>query len=282
MKIVAIGELLWDVIDGAEHIGGAPFNFAANAKRLGHEVIFLTAVGADDRGQRARAIAAEFGLPAVYIQTAPGLPTGIVTVELDAALQPHFTIHRPAAYDGLRLEDAGLQDLCSFQADWIYFGTLHQALPQGREVTAALLAACRSARRFYDVNLRRDSFTPALVLELMSGADAIKLNQDEMHAVLQMHGAGELSIEEFCRRYSQRYGWEAVCVTLAEKGCAVLAGQDYCEAPACPAELVDAVGAGDAFAAGFIHGLGSGWPASRIAEFANRMASLALGHTGAL
>jgi len=43
VKIVSIGELLWDVIDGGEHIGGAPFNFSAGSikgdvKRKDHSV----------------------------------------------------------------------------------------------------------------------------------------------------------------------------------------------------------------------------------------------------
>ena len=39
MKIVAIGEVLWDILPGAEHMGGAPFNFAWHARNLGHDVL---------------------------------------------------------------------------------------------------------------------------------------------------------------------------------------------------------------------------------------------------
>ena len=38
MKIVSIGEILWDVYKNEEHIGGAPFNFSVHVNRLGHEV----------------------------------------------------------------------------------------------------------------------------------------------------------------------------------------------------------------------------------------------------
>ena len=51
MRIVSIGEILWDVIGQAEHLGGAPLNFAAHAHKLGHEVFLVSAVGDDERGR---------------------------------------------------------------------------------------------------------------------------------------------------------------------------------------------------------------------------------------
>ena len=54
MRILSIGEILWDVIGGKEYLGGAPFNFSVHAVRLGHNVKFLSAVGRDARGDRAR------------------------------------------------------------------------------------------------------------------------------------------------------------------------------------------------------------------------------------
>jgi fructokinase len=282
MKIISIGELLWDVIAGAEHIGGAPFNFSAHAARLGHEVIFLSAVGKDSRGERALAIVRDLGLPTQFIHRMDGLPTGIVTVQLDTAGQPHFAIHRPAAYDGLYLTDTEIARLASFQPDWIYFGTLHQALAQPRALTDRLRAACPAARRFYDINLRMNCYTPALVRDLMKCADVVKLNEDELRTIARAAGTSATSIEEFCRQYSRRNGWQAVCVTRAEKGCALLVGEQYIEVEAYPVRVVDAVGAGDAFAAGFLHGLEQKWPAARIGDFANRLAALVASRRGAV
>lgn len=52
MRIVSIGEVLWDVIGDKEYLGGAALNFAAHAARLGHAVFFVSAVGKDERGRR--------------------------------------------------------------------------------------------------------------------------------------------------------------------------------------------------------------------------------------
>ena len=83
MKIVVLGEVLWDLVGDAEYLGGAPFNFAAHASNLGHEISFVSAVGADPRGQRILARMAEMNLSARYISTVPDLPTGFVTASVD-------------------------------------------------------------------------------------------------------------------------------------------------------------------------------------------------------
>ena len=282
MKIVAIGELLWDVFPDSERLGGAPFNFAAHARRLGHDVLFLSAVGDDERGRAALARAADIGLPAGYIQTVPDVATGMVTVELDAAGKPTFTIHRPAAYDRLRLDGEALAHVAQFQPAWLYYGTLQQTDPQIRALTRALVDALPGARRFYDVNLRRGCYTSALVDELLHDAHAVKLNDEEVEEVDRMFGLRHSSLEEFCRAWSARLGWEAVCVTRGARGCAVLAGGHYAEAPGYAVRVVDTVGAGDAFAAAFLHGLSLGWPAARTGDFANRLGAVVASRAGAV
>ena len=264
MTIVSIGEILWDVFPDSERLGGAPFNFAVHAQRLGHEVIFLSAVGEDERGRRAREKAAALGLRTDFIQVAPGMATGTVSVRLDGSGHPDFTIHRPAAYDAVRLAAADLARLASRQPAWIYYGTLHQVDPRVHAETRKLLDTFPDARKFYDVNLRRDSYTRSLVRELIAGADAVKLNQDE---------AREFPEYASCRVFA---------VTRGEAGCAVRIGEDCAEAPGHPVTVVDTVGAGDAFAAAFLHGLSQGWEARRTADFANRRGAAVAARAGAI
>jgi fructokinase len=289
MKIISIGEILWDVYEkrtesaeAPEHLGGAPFNFAANAARLGHNVIFLSAVGDDDRGRRALGEAARLGIPAAPIQTTGRWPTGIVSVDLDERENPRYRIHRPAAYDALALDDAAVDSLAAGNPDWIYFGTLYQAHSSARRQTGRIIAAAPSARCFYDVNLRPNSYTPALVRDLLKLADVVKLNEDECGVVGRMLDRPHESIEEFCRYWAAQCEWESVSVTRGARGCAIFLKGSYVEVPGYKVEVKDAVGAGDAFAAAFLHGLGAGWPAERIGDFANRAGAFVAGRPGAL
>ncbi len=282
MKIVSIGEVLWDVIGNKEHLGGATFNFSAHARKLGHEVYFISAVGRDERGDRVLERMLQMGLSTRFVRRDENYPTGIASVTLNANGQPAFRIERPAAYDFPVLTEADLNELLQPAPDWIYFGTLHQISPQAREVTARLLAAKCGARHFYDVNLRPACYEPQLVRDLMAKATVVKLNDEEVPAVDQMCGRSHRTLEEFCRDYASGLGWEAVCVTRGAEGCALLIGGEFVEAPGYGVSVVDAVGAGDAFAAAFLHGLGNGWPARRVADFANRVGALITSRPGAV
>jgi fructokinase len=57
---------------------------------------------------------------------------------------------------------------------------------------------------------------------------------------------------------------------------------EYLESLGYSVKVADTVGSGDAFAAAFLHGLGSGWPAGRIADFANRVGALTASRPGAV
>jgi fructokinase len=90
------------------------------------------------------------------------------------------------------------------------------------------------------------------------------------------------SLEAFCRCGAERFAWRAVCVTLGERGCVMFDGREFVEARGQPVQVIDTVGAGDAFAAAFLHGLVQRWPPRDIAVFANRVGGLVASRAGAI
>ncbi len=280
MRIVSIGEVLWDVIGEKEYLGGTALNFAAHAARLGHTVFFVSAIGKDERGRRVLERMGELGLSTRYVREVKTHPTGVVTVELDPAGVPRFTLHHPAAYDAPELADGDVAELLSPKPDWIYFGTLFQMSPQAKQLTYRLIDSHCGARLLYDVNLRRDHYTAPLLRELMARGQVVKLNEEEATMIDQMFGRGLRSPEDFCRAYTNEFGWQSACVTRGEKGCAMLVEGEYVEAPGYTVQVQDTVGAGDAFAAAFVHGLSLQWPLAEIADFANRVAALVASRPG--
>jgi fructokinase len=279
-RIVVVGEILWDVFPAGERLGGAPFNFAAHSRRLGADVLFLSAVGDDARGRRALAGARRLGLETDWIQTVQR-PTGIVSVEVDPQGQPSYVIHRPAAYDDLRLSDAQLDEIRSFDANWLYFGTLHQTAPEIRDLVGRLRDALPQARHFYDVNLRRDSYSTELVLDLLAAADVVKLNEDEAAEICRMKGSAMADLESFCRSWASELGWDAVCVTRGAAGSALLIGERFVEVEGYQAEVRDTVGAGDAFSAALVSRLDRGADPLQVSDFANRVGALVASRSGA-
>jgi fructokinase len=284
MKIISVGEVLWDILPQAEHLGGAPFNFALHTHNLKHEVCFVSAVGNDLRGQRGLSQMEEASLSTRFVHRISGHPTGTVSVTIDGTNGPQYQIHHPAAYDFPVLASAEFDTLLTPLPDWIYFGTLQQMSTQAQDLTMRLLDAAPAAKRFYDVNLRMDSYTPELIRSLAMQAHVLKLNEQELPVIKEVGeiagSSADSSLEQFCRSCARTFHLEAVCVTRGAKGCALLLGEEFLESPGFRIQIADTIGAGDAFSAALVHGISAAWPAQKIADFANRVGALVASRPG--
>jgi fructokinase len=285
VRIVSVGEILWDVIGENEYLGGAPLNFAAHAQKLGHEVYPLSGVGADKRGRKALELLKARGMSTEFVQVLKDKPTGTAEVELDMEGKPTFRIVRSVAYDFVDLSDAEIKRISELQPDWIYLGTLYHMSAHSLASTKKLLKALPKSRRFYDVNLREGHWSLATIEELSALATVTKLSDSEAESldasVDASEGPGD-SIERFCRRWCDRFGCATMCVTFGERGCAILKNGKFTQTPGYHVTVADTVGAGDAFSAAFVHGLSQGWSANRIAECANAVGALVASRSGAI
>ena len=280
-RVLVVGEVLWDLFPDSIRLGGAALNFAAHTKRLRHKPLLISAVGSDKLGNEALRAITTLGLDTSFLQITERFKTGTASVQLGPCNQTSFVIQRPAAYDAVELSDSKIQQIINWQPDWFYYGTLFPSSAGGKDVLCQLLQAVPRTRRFYDLNLRPGSDSAALVSELLEAANVVKLNEEELEFIHEFT-ALPADTEGFCRAGLERYGWSAVCVTLGANGCAMLAGGEYVEAGGHRVDVADTVGAGDAFAAAFMHGISSNWPAAQIAEFSNRVGALVASAHGAI
>src|SRR6188508_865658 len=92
--ILALGEILWDLLPSGRQLGGAPANFAYHAAQLGADARIVSAVGDDELGREVLARQQALGLDTSLIAVDPAHPTGTVTVSLEAG-QPTYAIHEP-------------------------------------------------------------------------------------------------------------------------------------------------------------------------------------------
>lgn len=282
MRILSVGEILWDVFEEGEFLGGAPLNFAVSAQRLGNTVSLLTAVGADARGALAISSMRNVGISTSLVQTAPNAGTGTATVTTDTNGNASFTIHRPAAFDVVSLDESHLSEISRLQPDWIYFGTLAHTTEGAEQRLKRLLGANPWAKCFYDINLRDGHWRLDLVQRLSRLASIIKLNEAEAVRLFELvNSSTPFSIEAFCRIWSSTYGGEIICVTLGSKGCAVWQDGQLHIFGGFPVTVADTVGAGDAFTAAFLHGHLCGWPIEKAATFANALGAIVAGRAGA-
>ena len=256
-------------------------NFAAHAQRLGHAASLISAVGDDSLGEEAKTAIAALGLDTTFLQRTTRFPTGTARVQLGPGDRTRFVIDRPAAYDAVRVSDHELECLIQRAPAWFYYGTLFSSAAEGEAVLRRLLSALPMTTRLYDLNLRPDCHSAALVKQLLAQANVVKLNEEELEAVHEFTKLPK-SFESFCREGTRRFGWKAACVTLGSRGCAMLACGEYVEAAGQTVDVVDTVGAGDAFTAAFMHGLTCRWPVAKVATFANRVGALVASRHGAI
>ena len=280
--VLAVGEVLWDVFHDSTRLGGAPLNFTVNVSRMGHEAILISAVGDDGPGSSAREAIQALGLDTRFIRTTPQFPTGSALVQTGPNGQTAFRIQRPAAYNAAHLSPDDLQWLEAWTPDWLYYGTLFSSTDSSRKLLHELFRVFPKAKRFYDINLRPEFYSEEQVMELLSLANVVKLNETEMELAAGFANLPRASIEAFCRAGSARFGWKAACVTLGAQGCGIWNEGKYAEAEGCQVEVVDTVGAGDGFAAAFLHGLSRQWSPRQIAEFANRIGAGIASSPGAI
>ena len=280
-RVLGIGELLWDLFPDAPRLGGAPFNVTANLRRLGHDAAFVSAVGDDELGRAALRTADELGVEATFISVALDLPTGTVAVERDTRGGHRFVIRSPAAYQSIGDGDALVAKIAAWRPGALVFGTLAQRFAGARELTGQIAAGMAPRHRLYDVNLRDGTWTDTLVLDLLRLATIVKANDEEAGVLAGLLGCGA-DAAALGHALGDRLDVEALCVTRGADGAALWVEGRLTEVDGIPVDVVDTVGAGDAFAAGLLHGLMDGQPPAEALAFANRLGALVASRPGAL
>jgi len=278
--IVGIGELLWDVYpDGRKVAGGAPFNFTFHCHNLGHRAVMVSAVGDDALGRELRERVRELGLTDEFIQTDPHHPTGTVRVTVGDAGQPSYEIVEGVAWDHIACtpEVESLAGKC----DAVCFGTLGQrALDSGTTIPRFLAAARFGdggyAYRVFDVNLRQHFYTPAVLRVSLHHSHTLKLNVEELRTVAKLYGwRGETEAAWVHQLFQFSVAeTRVVIVTDGEHGCRIYPERDeVIVEPGVSANVVDTVGAGDAFTAAMVCLRLEGKPLAECARFAIRYAA---------
>lgn len=282
-RVVAFGEILFDqfVDEGYENLGGAPFNFAFHIQKLIQQVVLISAVGTDPRGQRVREFLNQRLFPAEFIQASTEYPTGLVKIALTRKGIPDYTIMPEVAYDHIQLTDALQTAINSKSVDLIYFGTLGQRGEVSRDTLKFLLDHSHAPYRMYDINLRKDTYDQAVVENSLQACNVLKINDDELMELNDWFVLGT-SLKDMAKALQVRYEIPIICVTLGAKGSMLLMNDSVYLKMITPESVKDTVGAGDSFAAVLAIGLIQNWQGPVILDLASEMAGLVCQQEGAI
>ena len=248
MKLISFGEVLWDIYPDAKCIGGAPFNFAAHAARLGAESYLLSAVGEDALGDDTlRAVRAE-GVCTDFI-TRSSFPTGQCLVSLDEQNIPSYNLLPNVAYDDIACPTLPAD------TDVFYFGTLALRRSHNRAVLREILENNRFETVFADLNIRPPFSTAETVALAVENATVLKISDEELPTVLGFLGMEALSYADAACTLAGRYpNLSQILITLGAEGAYLwdARGKREYRVPAVAAKTVSTVGAGDSFSAAFL------------------------------
>lgn len=277
-KVVCIGEVMWDCLPAGLFMGGTSANEAQHAARLGMESVLLTAVGDDFLGEEALRRLKAQGVDITCATICEHASTGTVGVEVSSSGEPTFTIHRGRAWEHIPLTDAAKARVR--ETDFLVYGSLIPHTDTSRATLEALLQELRpGARAVLDINLRPHFDNPASYRSLATPPTLLKLNEDELAVLLRDGGNpaaldSEEAILKGARWLQKNWPVPEVCVTLGARGAVFLARDgSVFRGRADPVEVIDAVGAGDAFLAALLAGLAAGAP-QRDADFVSRACRL--------
>lgn len=270
--VCIFGEVLFDRFpDGRRVLGGAPFNVAWNLRALGADPLLISRVGTDADGLSVRSAMKVWGLDESGLQNGPGEHTGQVRVRIEGG-EPRYDIVHPVAWDAIARPDP------LPRCELLYHGSLATRSTPSRETLQALRAA-EPATVFVDVNLREPWWEKGGISKLLRGAHWAKFNEEELARLAP--GRGDLEVR--ARATIERHGLNALLLTAGADGARLFtaSGERYETRPARAVELVDTVGAGDAFSAVTILGILRGWPMQTCLDRAQELASALVGQRGA-
>ncbi len=245
--IVGIGEILWDMLPSGKSLGGAPANFAYHAARLGEEGWAVSAIGDDELGREiTRALS---GKKLKTILSKVDKPTGTVQVTLDENGIPAYDIKQDVAWDNIPYTEEMAK--LAARTDAVCFGSLVQRLNSRKNVIRFVKAVPQTALKLFDINLRQHWYSKDVIEESLSISDSLKLNDEEIKVVIEMLSLPG-DVEAACRELVRRYCLKFVILTKGADGSEVVTEDDCLSVSSKHVEVVDTVGAGDAFSAAFV------------------------------
>lgn len=178
MKILGLGEIVWDCLTDGKKLGGAPVNFCFYAKELGAEAFPVSAVGNDELGSETIAACHSYGLNTDYINVSD-LPTSRVLVTVDKKGVPQYEIVENVAWDAIDVNEECFA--LASDADCICWGSLAQRNVKSRDAILKILDSVpENCLKVFDINIRQHYYSKAIIEESLRRSDILKLNEDEL------------------------------------------------------------------------------------------------------
>jgi sugar/nucleoside kinase (ribokinase family) len=258
---------------------GAPAIFIDQLARLGGRCGFISRVGADDFGRLIIDRLARDGADVSALETDAELPTGTAFVRYRPDGDRDFVFNiRHSAAGALRLTPSGRAMLARTSHLHVMGSSVNS--PAAAELILASVRAvkARGGTISFDPNIRKEIAAPEAIRtalrDILSAADLFMPSGDELYGFTES-GEQAGAVRELLAR-----GIGTIVVKKGAEGAALYAAGECISVPAFAVEQIDPTGAGDCFAATFVHGWLAGRPPERTLTLANASGALAVTRRG--
>ena len=269
------------------NVGGAELNVAVGVTRLGMKSAWVSKLPKNGLGFLIRDQAQEFGVDCSHIVWSDQGRAGLYFLEFGASPRASSVLYDRSG--------SAISMIKRGEVDWIKIltGSKHLHVsgitpalsPSAAEVTVEALKAARKAgcTVSYDLNYRKKLWTPAdakkIQEPMMSDVDIFITTEEDTHVVF---GIKERDYEAAAQKLAQIFEFKIVAITLREdlsvwrNNWTAIAYQDgkIFRDRKYEVEIVDRVGAGDSFTAGFLYGWLKEKDVQRGVQYGNAFAAL--------
>jgi 5-dehydro-2-deoxygluconokinase len=291
-----------EITNFAAYVGGSPTNICVGAQRLGLKTALLTAVGRDPVGEFVLRFLEKEGVDTSYIPLKPDRRTSAVALGVEPPDRFPLVYYRENCADAaLTIDDV---DACPVKDVKVFqFAGTNLSVEPSRTATlyAAEVARRAGATVVLDLDFRADQWSDPrsfgiAVRSSLRSVDIVLGTADEIRASMltdpdsvsvthsqfsdaQITGDVEAAIPALIemgpRAVVEKIGAEGARLHEREEGSITTTN-----APGFPVEIVNVLGAGDAFGAGFIHGMVNDWDLARAARFGNACGAIVVTRHG--
>ena len=263
-----IGVPLAEVTTFAKSLGGSATNVAVAAARLGHPSALITKVGDDGFGHYIRSALEGFGVDTSWVGTDPELRTPLAFCEIHPPDDfPLLFYREPKAPEmNLTVEDVDFDAISAAPLFWIT-GTGLSDEPS-RTATLAALKRRPSGITVFDLDFRPTLWNSEeeaghCYREALRNATVAVGNQKEVAVAVGTEDPFEAS------EALLDTGLDLAIVKRGPEGVLVRTRSGVAESPPIQVDVLNGLGAGDAFGGALCHALLSGWDAQRTIDYAN-------------
>jgi 5-dehydro-2-deoxygluconokinase len=255
-------------------LGGSPTNVAVAAARYGRRTAVITRTGEDPFGEFLHDALRRFGVDYRYVTSVPGRPTPVTFCEIFPPDNfPLYFYRQPKAPDlEIHTDELDMDAVRAARVFWVTVTGLSQE-PSRSATLAALRARAKSGITILDLDYRPmfwESRAQARewVQRALSHVTVATWNVEEWDTAVderEPRAAAEAA---------RRLGIDLAVVKQGPKGVLAVDGREAVAVPPIHVDVVNGLGAGDAFGGALCHGLLAGWELERVMRFCNAAGAL--------